>query len=94
MFRFLHAADVRLDSPLIGLDRYESAPVHAVRNATRRAFENLVGLAIDAEVAFVLLAGDIYDRDWKDYRTGLFFGEQMVRLREAQIPIFVIAPSR
>lgn len=91
MFRFLHAADVHVDSPLVGLDRYESAPVHAVRNATRRAFENLVGLAIDEEVAFVLLAGDLYDGDWKDYRTGLFFGEQMVRLREAQIPVFVVA---
>ena len=45
MFRFLHAADVHLDSPLVGLDRYESAPVTAVRSATRRAFENLVRLA-------------------------------------------------
>lgn len=91
MFRFVHAADVHLDSPLIGLDRYESAPVDAVRSATRRAFENLVALAIDEEVAFVLLAGDLYDGDWKDYRTGLFFVEQMVRLREAQIPVFVVA---
>ena len=91
MFRFLHAADVHLDSPLVGLDRYESAPVHAVRSATRRAFENLVALAIGEEVAFVLLAGDLYDGDWKDYRTGLFFVEQMAKLREAQIPVFVVA---
>ena len=73
MFRFLHAADVHLDSPLVGLARYESAPVETVRGATRRAFENLVRVAIDEEVAFVLLAGDLYDGNWKDYRTGLFF---------------------
>ncbi len=91
MFRFLHAADVHLDSPLVGLDRYESAPVDAVRGATRRAFENLVRLASDEEVAFVLLAGDLYDGDWKDYRTGLFFVEQMAKLRDARIPVFVIA---
>ncbi len=91
MFRFLHAADVHLDSPLVGLDRYESAPVEAVRGATRRALQNLVGLAIDEEVAFVLLAGDLYDGDWKDYRTGLFFVEQMAKLREAEIPVFVVA---
>ena len=91
MFRFLHAADVHLDSPLVGLDRYESAPVNAVRSATRRAFENLVRLAIDEHVAFVLLAGDLYDGDWKDYRTGLFFVKQMVKLREAQISVFVVA---
>lgn len=91
MFRFLHAADVHLDSPLVGLDRYESAPATAVRGATRRAFENLVRLAIDERVAFLLLAGDLYDGDWKDYRTGLFFVEQMAKLREAGIPVFVVA---
>lgn len=62
MFRFLHAADVHLDSPLIGLDRYESAPVDAVRGATRRAFENLVRVAIDEEVAFVLTGCRIHRR--------------------------------
>jgi len=91
MFRFLHAADIHLDSPLVGLDRYESAPVAAARGATRHAFENLVRLAIDEEVAFVVLAGDLYDGDWKDYRTGLFFVEQMAKLREAEIPVFVVA---
>src|SRR3972149_11822390 len=91
MFRFLHAADVHLGRPLVGLDRYESAPVEAARGATRRAFENLVRLAIDEEVAFVVLAGDLYDGDWKDYRTGLFFVDQMAKLREAEIPAFVVA---
>jgi len=91
MFRFLHAADVHLDSPLVGLDRYESAPVEAARSATRHALENLVRVAIDEEVAFVLLAGDLYDGDWKDYRTGLFFVDQMTKLREAKIPVFIVA---
>ena len=91
MFRFLHAADVHLDSPLVGLDRYESAPVEAARGATRRALENLVRVAIDEDVAFVLLAGDLYDGDWKDYRTGLFFVDQMTKLREAKIPVFIVA---
>jgi DNA repair exonuclease SbcCD nuclease subunit len=89
MFRFLHAADIHLDSPLVGLDRYESAPVDTIRGATRRALENLVHLAIEEEVAFVILAGDIYDGDWKDYRTGLFFVEQMAKLRDVRIPVFM-----
>ena len=90
-FRFLHAADIHLDSPLIGLERYESAPVEAVRGATRRAFENLVRLAIEEQVAFLLLAGDLYDGDWKDFSTGLFFVAQMTKLRDAGIPVFVVA---
>lgn len=89
--RFLHAADVHLDSPLRGLERYEGAPVEEIRGATRRAFENLVALAIEESVDFVLLAGDIYDGDWRDYNTGLFFSAQMGRLNDHGIPVFLIA---
>ena len=64
-FCFLHAADIHLDSPLHGLERYEGAPVEALRGATRAAFDNLVELAIGEGVAFVLLAGDLYDGDQK-----------------------------
>ncbi len=42
-------------------------------------------------VAFVLIAGDLYDRDWKDYNTGLFFTAQMSRLREAGIQVLLIS---
>jgi DNA repair exonuclease SbcCD nuclease subunit len=62
-----------------------------LRGATRRAFENLVQLAIDERIAFLVIAGDVYDGDWKDYSTGLFFRGQMVRLRNAGIPVYLIA---
>ena len=39
---FLHASDLHIDSPLRGLDRYESAPVARLRIATRAALERLV----------------------------------------------------
>lgn len=91
MFRFLHAADLHIDSPLTGLSAYESAPVEQVRGATRRALENLVALAIEQQVAFVLLSGDIYDGDWKDYRTGLFFRGQLARLEQAGVRVALIA---
>jgi len=91
MFKFLHAADIHLDSPLSGLERYEGAPVEEIRGATRRAFENMVQLAIREAVDFVLIAGDLYDGDWKDAGTGLYFVKQMARLREANIPVFLIA---
>jgi exonuclease SbcD len=91
MVKFIHAADIHLDSPLRGLERYEGAPIDEIRGATRRAFENLIQLAIDEEVAFVLLAGDLYDGDWRDYNTGLFFAGQMARLQDAGIGAFVVA---
>ena len=89
--KFIHAADIHLDSPLRNLDRYEGAPVAETRSASRRALENLVRLAIEREVDFVLLAGDIYDGDWKDYQTGLFFVDQMARLQKAGIPVIGIS---
>lgn len=91
MFRFIHAADPHLDSPLRGLEAHEGAPVETLRGATRKAFENLVNLAIEEVVDFVVIAGDLYDGDWKDYSTGLFFRGQMVRLQAKGIPVYLIA---
>jgi DNA repair exonuclease SbcCD nuclease subunit len=88
--KFLHAADVHLDSPLDGLERYEGAPVEQLRGATRQALKNLVELAIQQRVDFVIIAGDVYDGDWRDYNTGLFFANQMGELNRAGIPVFLI----
>ena len=62
MFKFIHAADIHLDSPLRGLEQYDGAPVQAIRDAARRALANLVDLAIEQEVAFVLIMN--FAEDW------------------------------
>ena len=91
MFRFLHAADIHLDSPLKGLEVYQDAPIDQIRGAVRRAFDNLVDLAIQEEAAFVLLAGDLFDGDWKDYNTGIYFMNRMGLLRDAGIQVFIVS---
>lgn len=89
-FRFLHAADIHLDSPLKGLTGQEGSAAERVRTATREALERLVGLAIEEKVDFVIIAGDLYDGDWRDYKTGLFFAGQMGRLNAASIPVYLL----
>lgn len=89
-FRFIHTADVHLDSPLKGLAGHEGSAADRIRTATREAFENLVGQALQEEVAFVIIAGDLYDGDWRDYQTGLYFARQMGRLAEAGVPVFLL----
>jgi exonuclease SbcD len=89
-FRFIHTADIHLDSPLRGLAGYEGPAVERIRTATRQAFDNLISEAIDQEVGFVVIAGDLYDGDWRDYQTGLFFARQMGRLAATDIPAFVL----
>ncbi|MBK9259256.1 MAG: DNA repair exonuclease [Polyangiaceae bacterium] len=88
--KFFHTADVHLDSPLCGLDRYDGAPVDKLRGATRKALEALVDQSIAENVDFVLIAGDLYDGDWTDYNTGIFFVRQMSRLRDAGIRVFIV----
>jgi len=90
MIRFIHAADAHIDSPLKGLEAHDEAPVDVLRGATRRAFENLIQLAIDENIDFLIIAGDLYDGNWKDYSTGLFFRAQMVLLRNKGIPVYLI----
>lgn len=88
-FRFIHAADIHLDSPLRGLARRgELAGVFL--EASRKALENLVQAAIDAKVQFLVIAGDVYDGDWKDYATGQFFVREMGRLHRENIRVFLI----
>jgi exonuclease SbcD len=87
---FIHAADLHLDSPLVGLRQRASEQAHRIENASREAFDALVRLCIEERAAFLLLAGDVFDGHWRDYRTGVFFAERMAKLREAGIAVFVI----
>ena len=51
--KFIHAADLHIDSPLRGLSSYADAPTERLRTATRDAFHNLVTQAIDEQVDFI-----------------------------------------
>ena len=90
MFKFIHAADIHLDSPLVGLSSYQDAPIELLRGATRRAFANLVDAALREKVAFVVIAGDVYDGEWKDFNTGLFFARMLGRLRDAGVEVVLL----
>jgi hypothetical protein len=91
MLTFIHAADIHLDSPLRGLYSYEGAPpVEEIRGATRQALDNLVNFALEENVHFVLIAGDLYDGDWQDFNTGLYFAKQMRNLGDAGIRVAII----
>jgi exonuclease SbcD len=85
--KFLHAADIHLDSPLAGVARRGLVPPEVTRDCTRRAFANLIDLAIVEDVAFVIIAGDLYDADWRDFSTALFFAGEMRRLNRPCIVI-------
>jgi len=88
-FTFVHAADIHLDSPLTGLAARNPDFSAVVRGATRRAFANIVDLAIGEGAAFVIIAGDLYDGAWKDQATGQYAVAQLARLSRAGIRSFI-----
>lgn len=89
--RVIHAADFHLDSPLRGLAAYDTAPVEAIRTTSRRALVRLVDTVIEREAALLLIAGDVFDGDWNDYNTGLFYVQQLSRLTAAGIRVVSIS---
>lgn len=88
--KFIHCADLHIDSPMLGLEAYEGAPVDRIRQATRDSFENIIELAIAEQVAFVIIAGDLFDGSWQDMQTGLWTANQFRRLQRAEIPVYMI----
>jgi DNA repair exonuclease SbcCD nuclease subunit len=88
--KFIHCADVHLDTPLVGLAQYPGAPVSEIRNATRRAFEKILSAAIVEKVDFIVIAGDLYDTGLKSFESVLFFNKQMVQLHDAGIEVYLI----
>ncbi|HEY2446043.1 MAG TPA: DNA repair exonuclease [Rhizomicrobium sp.] len=88
--RFLHAADIHLDSPLAGLRQRAGARGDELAGATRRAFQNLVQFAIDQKVELLLIAGDNYDGRHRHYGSVLFFAREMERLQRAGVRVVLI----
>ena len=86
--KLIHAADLHLDSPLRGLSAYEGAPIERVREATRKAFRNLVDLCLKEKPDALLLVGDVFDGDWRDFSTGLYFVKELERLRP--LPVLIV----
>lgn len=89
-FRFVHTADVHLDSPLRSLALRNADLAELIGNATRRAFVRIVDLCLDEQVDALLIAGDLYDGEQTSMKTARFLAGELRRLHEAGIGVFVI----
>ncbi len=88
-FRFLHAADLHLDTPFKRLTGVPDRIARELRDASLVAFESLIDTALAEKVAFVVLAGDIYDGTDHGVRAQLAFRDGLVRLADAGISTYV-----
>src|SRR3954468_12734733 len=88
-FRFVHAADLHLDTPFAAIGRVAPEVAARLRDASLEAFDSLVTMAIEREAAFAVFAGDIYDAADRGVRAQLRFLRGVERLGERGIPVFV-----
>jgi DNA repair exonuclease SbcCD nuclease subunit len=89
-FQFIHAADLHLDTPFTGMHRVDARLAATLRDATTQAFDNLVAAALERSVAFVVIAGDVYDGPERGVRAQLAFRDGLDRLARAGIRSFVV----
>ncbi|MCT7847379.1 MAG: DNA repair exonuclease [Lactobacillus iners] len=88
--KFLHIADVHLDSPFLGLSFLPSELFCQIKNAIQLSFETAVNFAIDNDVDLVLLAGDTFDSIHPTPQSKIFFANQIKRLVDRQIQVVMV----
>lgn len=88
--KFLHIADVHLDSPFLGLSFLPSELFGQIKNAIQLSFEKAVNFAIDHDVDLVLLAGDTFDSIHPTPQSKIFFANQIKRLVDRQIQVVMV----
>jgi exonuclease SbcD len=89
-FRFVHTADVHLDSPLRSLALRNAELAELVGDASRQAFVAIVDLCLSEQVDALIIAGDLYDGDQTSMKTARFLATQMMRLHQAGVMVYKI----
>jgi DNA repair protein SbcD/Mre11 len=87
---FIHGADLHLDSPMVGLTHLPPDIFTRVKESTFTALNRLTKTAIERQVDFVILAGDLYDGEDRSLRAQSRFRTEMLKLAKHSIPVYVI----
>ncbi|WP_404449077.1 DNA repair exonuclease [Sutcliffiella horikoshii] len=88
--RFLHAADLHLDSPFKGLCHLPQQIFDQIRKSTFQSLTTLINAAISYQVDFILLAGDLFDLEQRSLIAQATLRKEFLRLKEAGIPVYII----
>jgi exonuclease SbcD len=87
---FIHAADLHLDSPMTGLSHLPQKIFERIKESTFAALKNLTDAAIEQQVDFVILAGDLFDEEDRSVRAQTRLRKEMLRLKEHQIEVYIV----
>lgn len=87
--RFIHTADLHLDSAFKGMTELPVDALKELRESTFNAFMNLIHYAVKEKPDFLLIVGDIYEGEDRSLRAQHRFQEGMKKLQDAKIPVFL-----
>ncbi len=87
---FIHAADLHLDSPMVGLKHLPQSIFARLQESTFSSFSKIIDAAIFHQVDFVILAGDLFDGEDRSIRAQTRFRKQIERLYSQAIPVFIV----
>lgn len=88
--RFLHTADLHLDTPFKGMTHFPTEQLLQLQESTFQAFSNFIDYAVQAKPDFIVIVGDVYDGEDRSLRAQLKFQEGMKNLQNAQIPVYLL----
>ncbi|MNK66745.1 putative metallophosphoesterase YhaO [compost metagenome] len=89
-FTFIHAADLHLDTPFIGIGQTSPRVAEALQDASLDAFDALIDLTLHEDARFLLLAGDLYDGAQRGIRAQRRFERGLRRLSDRGIRTFIV----
>lgn len=88
-FKFIHCADLHLDSPFESIHECSPEIAESLRNATFDSFQNIIDLALEENVDFIIISGDIYDSGNRNIRTQYRFNQLLKHLADSDIQCFL-----
>ncbi|MCM3573373.1 MULTISPECIES: metallophosphoesterase family protein [Mesobacillus] len=88
--KFLHTADLHLDSPMVGLRHLPKAIFHRLQKSTFTALKNIIDAAIKYQVDFVVIAGDLFDGEDRSIRAQAVLRNEMEKLADKGIKVYAI----
>src|SRR2546430_5332595 len=88
--RFIHAADLHLDSPFRGIADASAGLRDQLQSATLAALSRVVDHTIESKADFLIIAGDVYDSKDRNLRALVSFRKEMERLAGRRIAVFIV----
>lgn len=87
--RFIHTADLHLDSPFLGLSHLPKDIFNRIQESTFIAFEKIIDAALERNVDFIVIVGDLFDGEDRSIKAQARLRRQLERLKAAEIAVFI-----